>query len=78
MRSNSWNADSLTVTQKVHVISQTRNERVLYLAQKNQLQGDREGSVHHRRRLLALCTYFGGDATAVQIGVFPSAEAAPK
>ena len=59
VRSNSWNAASLSVTQRVHVISQTRNERVLYLAQKNQLHG--EASVQHRRRLLALCTHFCGD-----------------
>ena len=62
LRSNSWNVESISKTEKVYVVSQTRNERALYLAEKNNLQFGE--SNYHRRRLLALCTYFGGEDAA--------------
>ena len=37
VRSNSWNVGMVSVTQKVQIVAQTRMERALYLAEKNNL-----------------------------------------
>ena len=64
VRSNSWNVGMVSVTQKVQIVAQTRMERALYLAEKNNLG---HLSTIHQRRLLALCTHFGGEDAAADL-----------